>query len=115
VALLILLLKEIEMLLNVTTIMKNFDGIGLQEPNENGEMQNVTLRAILVNALMVVEKNDTGVKKAEKYGLAIEIQRNDEVEVTAEQVVTLKEAVGKPYGPVIVGPVFAILDGKVVE
>jgi hypothetical protein len=100
------------MKLNVTEVLKNINGDDLIEPDKEGNVQNVTLRVVLVNALMILVEKDTGVMKAEKYGLALEIQRNDEVEITAEQASTLKEAVGKPYGPAVVGPVFEILDGK---
>jgi len=46
----------------------------------------------------------------EKYVLAMDIQKNDEVDVTPEQIVLLKGVIEKPYGPVVVGPVFAILN-----
>jgi hypothetical protein len=101
-----------KMKLDVTKVLKNIAGDNLMESNEKGEAEVVTLRTILVNALMIPEQKDTGTQKAEKYGLAIDIQRNDEVEITSEQAAMLKEVVGKPYGPVVVGPVFAILDGK---
>lgn len=100
------------MKLDVTIVLKNIKGDNLLEPNEKGEAEEVTLRTVLVNALMVPVEKDSGVQKAEKYGLAIDIQKNDEIDITVEQAATLKEAVGKPYGPVVVGPVFAILDSK---
>ena len=96
----------------VTTVLKNINGEDLIESDEKGEVKTVTLRTVFVNALMIPEQADTGVKKVEKYGLAIDIQKNDEVNITAEQAALLKEVVGKPYGPVVVGPVFAILDSE---
>jgi hypothetical protein len=103
------------MKLDVTRVLKNINGEDLIEPDAKGEAQPVTLRTVLVNALMIPVEKDSGAQKAEKYGLAIDIQKNDEIEVVAEQIVVLKEAVGKPYGPVVVGPVFNILDEKEVE
>ena len=100
------------MKINVTQVLKNINGDDLIEPNEKGEVQPVLLRTVLVNALMIPVEKDTGVQKVEKYSLAIDIQKNDEIEITAEQATMLKEVVGKPYGPVIVGPVFNLLDGK---
>ena len=100
------------MKLDVTQVLKSISGDNLIDVDENNEVMPISLRYVLVNSLMVPIEKDSGPKKAEKYGLAIDIQRNDEVEVTAEQIVILKEAIGKPYGPSVVGPVYAILDGK---
>jgi hypothetical protein len=100
------------MRLNVLTVLRNLDGIALKEPNEKGEVSEVILRKILVNALMIPAEKDTGTQKVMKYMLAMDIQKNDEVEVTPEQIVLLKNAVGYPYGPLVVGPVWNLLDGK---
>lgn len=99
------------MKLNVTQVLKDIKGDDLLDSTVK-EVTPITLRMVFVNALMIPEQEDTGAKKAEKYGLAIDIQRNDEVQITAEQSALLKEVVGKSYGPMIVGPVFGILDGK---
>ena len=100
------------MKLNLLTVMMNINGEPLLEPDKNSEVQKVTLRTVFVNALMIPVEKDTGVDKVAKYSLAIDIQKNDEVVLSAEQIVLLKEAIAKPYGPVIVGQVYAILDGK---
>jgi len=99
------------MILDVTIKMLNVDGEVLQEPDEKGEVRDVILRSILVNALMIPAKDDTGEQKVEKYILAMDIQKNDEVEITPEKAVLLKKVVGPNYGPVVVGPIFALLDG----
>jgi len=99
------------MKLDVTIKMLNVDGVVLQEPDEKGEVRDVILRSILINALMIPAKDDTGEQKVKKYILAVDIQKNDEVEITPEQAVLLKKAVGPNFGPVVVGPIFALLDG----
>jgi len=101
-----------DMKLNVLTTLKNINGDDLIEPNEKGEARKITLRMVFVNALMAPEQKDTGDQKLEKYILATDIQKNDEVEVSPEQIVLLKAAVAKPYGPVVVGPVFQILNNS---
>lgn len=103
------------MKLNVTTVLKNINGDDLIEPNAKGEAEPVTVRKVIINALMTPEQKDTGVQKVEKYSLAMDIQKQDEIELTPEQIVLLKEAIGKPYGPVVVGPVSMLLDGKSVD
>lgn len=98
------------MKLDVTEVLKNLNGDDLIEPDVKGEAKPVTLRTIFLNALMIPVEGDNGVKKVEKYVLAMDIQKNDEVDVTPEQIVLLKGVIEKPYGPVVVGPVFAILN-----
>jgi len=100
------------MKLNVLTTLKNLDGEDLIEPDAKGEVSKVLLRNILVNALMIPAEKDTGQQKVEKYMLAMDIQKHEEVEVTPEQIVLLKSVIEKPYGPIVVGPVFQILDGN---
>lgn len=100
------------MKLNTLTVLKNVDGEPLIEPDAKGEVSEVVLRKVLVNALMIPAEKDTGTQKVEKYMLAMDIQKNDEVEVTPEQIVLLKSAVEKPYGPIVVGPVWNLLDQK---
>lgn len=103
------------MKLNVTTVLKNMNGDDLIEPNAKGEAEPVIVRTVIINALMTPDQKDTGVQKVEKYSLAMDIQKQDEIELTPEQVVLLKETIGKPYGPVVVGPVSMLLDGKSVD
>lgn len=100
------------MKLNVTTVMNQVNGNPLLEADAKGEATELILRTVLINALMDPVKEDTGVIKVEKYDLALKIQKNDEVELSPEQVVLLKKAVEKPYGAVVVGPIWKLLDGK---
>ena len=58
------------MRLNVAQNMKNINGEDLLEPKD-GQALVVTLRAVLVTALMDPLDTDTGIVKAEKYGLAM--------------------------------------------
>ena len=99
------------MKLSTTLKLKNIDGQPLLEPGPDNSAIPVTLRAVLTHALMFADEADTGETKAAKYGLAIEIQRMDEVVLKTKQVELLKASVGKPFGPVVVGQVYEILDG----
>lgn len=100
------------MKLDVTTELKSVVGVPLLEQDEKGEAKSVLLRNVLINSLLIPMDSDDGVTKAAKWNLALKIQENDKVEVTPEQVVMMKNAVAKPYGPAIVGPVFSLLDNN---
>lgn len=101
--------------IDVTIVLKNLEGVNLIEPDSKGEVSPVTLRAVFLNSLMRPVEKDTGVQKVEKYAFAIHIQKTKIVDFTPEQIVLLKEVVGPAYSPLVVGPVFAILDGKESE
>ena len=101
------------MKIDVTQKLKTINGNVMQDVNEEGVAIEATLRTALINATLAPDQGDDGVKKLAKYRLAMKIQDSDEVEFTAEEIVSLKEAVGKVFpSPLIVGQVTDILEGN---
>ena len=74
----------------------------------------VTLSIVCVEALLAVDKTAVveGVEKLSRYNLALAIHKGDKDSLTAEEVVLLKELVGKYYSTIIVGQVYTMLDGS---
>src|SRR3990167_8331184 len=96
---------------NVTTVLKDFEGNALKD----GERE-ITLRHVLLQVLGATFPPDVdradGAEKAKRWALAVKIVNDDEVLVTAEDAAMLKKLVGIGYGPYVVGPVYDLLDGK---
>ena len=51
-----------------------------------------------------------GDEKIARFHLALKLTDEDEPDLKAEDIVLVKKVVGKMYGPVVVGRVWAILD-----
>ncbi len=105
------------MKVDVTQTLTALSGEAVREPAaEDGEKgKEFTLRAACVNALMAVMEKDnnlSGEDKLKSFELAKRIQNDPEPDLTPEELTKIKDRVGKAYGPVIVGPVFTILNGS---
>lgn len=85
--------------------------------------KSVTLGSTCLNALTLSynDETPTGEEKTKRFDLALKIMHataTDRVDalgiadLVVEDVVLLKQLVGKAYGPMIVGPAFALLEGK---
>lgn len=105
------------MKVDTTQIVKNLDGTELQERMGNDEdgkpiLSFLTLKMIAVNALMSNNRDDKadGVEKAKRWNLACEIQKQDIVELKAEQITKIKTLIGQTYATAVVGPAFAMLE-----
>lgn len=82
------------------------------EPIKDGD-HFLTAKAVAINALTL---NDGSApleteEKLENYYLSKKISKNEE-EYTLEEAVRIKKFVGKWYGPMVVGPVFQLIEGK---
>ncbi len=75
-----------------------------------------TARRLLADALFANyhdEKIDNEIKyKRYKLGLKIREIREDEIELTAEQVVELKDLVARAYSTLVMGRLWDILEGN---
>lgn len=98
------------MKLTTTAPLLNFAGKPLLE--EAGSDKAATLGGVLVAALCADEPNLSGAKKFERGKLAKRLYTDGEVSVTAEEVVVLKECVGRIYPPLVVLRVFEALEGE---
>lgn len=82
------------------------------DPNAPEATLRSTLELALVNAQG--PEYQTGEKKYELYQLLQKIHGADsEVELTAEQVATLKKLAGQAFGVGVVGAIYDALEGKV--
>lgn len=82
-------------------------------PNEDGNsIKQATAKSVVVNALMFPDTTDSGEGKLKKWNLANRIYSSDrEVEISVEEANVIKKSVGKSFGPVVVGPVYNLLEG----
>ena len=83
-----------DMTLDVTQVLTGLDGEALMD-----------LKPIYD------DKGMSGEDKVKIWCLAGKIQKEDVVELVAEDVALLKKRVGAAYGPAIVGPAFMLLNG----
>jgi len=74
----------------------------------------MTFRKAALNALLASLKGDDtmdGEKKASLWALAGKINKDEVVDIdTGKECELLKDRIGKAYGPMVVGPCFAILN-----
>jgi len=97
--------------MKVLLTKKFVDLDGAEIKNEKDEA--FTLRDALISALMATyegEKDLPGKDKLERYNLAIRIKRDEEINLSSEEIVLLKRLVGMAYGVLIVGQVYEELE-----
>lgn len=87
----------------------NFNGEVLKDATSGLEL---SLGEVCIESLMAVDKDNVidASEKIRRYNLASEIYKNKD-NLSAEEIVLLKELIGKYYAPIIVGQAFPILDG----
>lgn len=75
-----------------------------------------TIRGVCIEALLVSytdEVNLTGEEKLARWLLATKLKvTSKEVELTVEEIAKIKKLVGKAFGPLVVGQVWATLEGE---
>jgi hypothetical protein len=84
----------------------DIDGKILELRNEDGSKSTISMKEALQRAILNAEmdKKD-GKTKFEAYQLAMKLN-TDDPDLTVDELKNLKDAVGKIYGPVIVGFVY---------
>lgn len=89
----------------------NFNGEVLKDANTQRE---ITLGEVCVEALLSTDRENpiSGTEKLERYNLAMEIHSGKKEVLSPEEIVLIKELVGKLYTTIIVGQAFPILDGE---
>ena len=97
--------------INVNIQLKDFDGTDLTE-GQGPAKKNITCKSVLINALCapIQGENVDGTEKYKRYKLADKINKNDEAQLSAEDIVLLKMVVGKLYFPLIVGQIYDLLE-----
>lgn len=103
-----------QMKINFNQELSQINGQPLLDADTSGEGRDIkqaTMKNVVVNALMFPVQEDNGETKLKKYNLANKIyQADDAVEITIDDAVVIKKAVGKGYGPAVVGPIFNLLE-----
>ena len=100
------------MLLDNTKVLVTLAGEPLKE-SVDGEVKDVTVKTVIVNALLNPMEKDTGMQKMEKEELARKVYQNDSVDLTIEQVKLIKDRIGEMYAPIVVGQVWRLLENRV--
>jgi hypothetical protein len=73
--------------------------------------KSVYAKDIMVNALLVNDEKAEGTDKMERFLLAKKVsQATNEISLKAEEIVLIKEMVGKVYSPLIVGQIYELLE-----
>lgn len=96
--------------INFTTQLKELDGKPIVIAKD---MPPLTLSDVCVNALETPLDTDKQMSGQEKFKLdqiARKIYNGKNIDLTVEEISTIKERVGKAYGPMIVGQVWKLLD-----
>jgi hypothetical protein len=97
--------------MKVLLTKKIVDLDGAEIKGEKGEA--FTLRDALISALMASyegEKDLPGKDKLERYSLAVRVKRDEEINLSSEEIVLLKRLVGMAYGVLVVGQVYEELE-----
>lgn len=103
------------MKLPVNETIKTIFGDDIVAPaKENGaEADTLTLATVIQNALLNPLRGDEsldGARKLEMHRLAVKTLDPD-ADYKVEEVTTIKERVGRAYGPVVVGPAWQMIEG----
>ena len=97
----------------VNQVLTQFNGQPIMDMDDKGNAIPATVKLALVNAILAPERDEKGVQKVQKYELAKRIfKAEQEVEVTAEEVVLIKRCVEGAYAPLIVGQLNELLEGR---
>jgi hypothetical protein len=101
------------MQIDFSQALTNLDGTPLAQANlEGGQPIPITLRLTATEALCrpTDERGMTGAQKFERFSLALRINQGDPVELTPEEVATIKQRIGETMPPIIVGRAYQLLD-----
>lgn len=95
------------MKIDMTLTIEAIDG----NPMVDGDAP-ILLRTIIQNALLGQFQGEQNMAGSEKLRLWQMARRanEDEVDFNVEDLATIKDRVGRAYGPAVVGPVYEILD-----
>lgn len=97
------------MKVNFSEKLVNLNGEQIKDSDSN---EDLILKTICVGALLTNEKALEGKDKLERFELAKEIHTDKKDSISAEEVVLLKELIGKFYPTMVVGQVYQMLDGE---
>ena len=101
------------MIIKLSTVLIDEKG----EPLIGRDKKIVTLGVACVNALLAPDPKETNLdNKVKKYHLHLRMFEKEEVEVTADEIVLLKNCINVAYSqPLVVGRANDLLEQKVKE
>jgi hypothetical protein len=87
----------------------NFTGEVLKDSQSGREL---SLADVCVEALMAMDQKEPieGADKVKRYNLALSIHKGDKDSLSAEEIVLLKELIGKYFATMIVGQALPMLE-----
>jgi len=100
------------MLVNVNQVLKTIDGQTMKDSDGTGNAIDATVKLAIVNAVLSPVQKENGIEKVRKFDLAQRIYKEDDVELTVEEISLIKERVGEVFPPLVTGQVWNILEGK---
>ena len=111
------------MKVNVTKVLRTLAGDELRNPTVRCdkcgyvlEGEPITLRSVCVEALLRPREQQraalSGEEKLKRYVLAQKVNVEDELDLTAKEIVTLKDTIAEIYPPLVVGQAWQILEGQ---
>ena len=97
------------MLVKVNIPLRTLNGMVMKDDDGQGNVVDATVKLAIVNAILSPVQNEKGVDKVKKYELAKRIYISDEVDLTEDEIIIIKERVGEIFAPVIVGQIYELL------
>lgn len=98
------------MRIDVTQVLKTFQGVPMKDQNEKGEAVDATARMAIVNALLYPTQTEKGTDKLTKFELARKVHSTDVVDFSTEDVALIKERVLDVFPTLVAGQVVRILE-----
>lgn len=102
------------MRINLKQPVLDYEGKPITNPNpDTGKEEELTLFQVFVNALngRIPNETLTAEMKAKIYQISKKIYDSKEPNFTPDQLIIIKDRVGKSYAPVVYGKVLEIIDG----
>ena len=110
------------MLFDFSKVIVNLDGVNIENPclEETDEKRKLwTVHQACISAVLMPtpKKQETGDVKFKAYELATKIKACDPsvVDLSVDELKIVKDAVGRPYGAVVVGFIWKILNGEGID
>lgn len=99
------------MIINFSTPLIGLDGKQLNDVGKELKLSDVCCTALL--ATYASEQNLDGNIKLKRWKIAEKVFDKNEVDLSIDEINTIKELIEKAYGPGVIGPVFKIIDPSV--
>ena len=96
---------------NFDVVLKTMGG----KPLTENDGENLTMARASRNALLVMDEKATGDEKYKHYVLAMKIGEGGVVDLKSDEITTIKESIGTNMFPIVVGPAWDFLEGKVPD